>query len=344
MKARIVSEFSVGHVYKYADVNGTLLSRDQWIPATNDTVYDMASITKLFTTILVLQQLERGIIELYAPVAKYIPDFATNGKENITIEMLLTHTSGFEIDPLPPLWIGYKTIEERKKATIKHRIINPPGSTYLYSDLNFMNLRYVLEAVTNTPFDELMKKKFTGPLRMTKTYFNKGNNHMHDGIAPTEYQTGIKGRVAPNRPQPVWGMVHDENGWSLDGVSGHAGIFSTAHDLAIFCQMILNEGTYGDLQILKPSTVELIFTNFNTKFPGHSHGLGFELDQCSWSGPMASLDCAGHTGFAGTCMAIDRASKTFFILLTNRVHPTRNWSNISIVRQTVGYYVAKALG
>ena len=209
--------------------------------------------------------------------------------------------------------------------------------------LDLMNLRYVLEVVTNTPFDELMKNEFTGPLGMTRTYFNKGNKHMHDGIAPTEYQTELKGRAAPNRPQPIWGMVCSSVRWlarsvlingstgrymmRTDGVSmvyqGTPESFlqrttsrysvrwastepRTRHTKTTCAQMILNKGTYGDVQILKPSTVELIFTNFNTKFPEHSHGLGFELDQYSWAGPMASLDCAGHTGFAGTCMAIDR--------------------------------------
>lgn len=126
--------------------------------------------------------------------------------------------------------------------------------------------------------------------------------------------------------------------------------------------MILNNGTYGKAQILKPSTVDLIFHDFNTNFPGNAHGLGFELDQNYWAGPMRSLQTAGHTGYTGTSMVIDRreyglkrcvflliflafiASNTFFILLTSRVHPSRTWSNINIARENLGYYVAKALG
>jgi len=177
--------------------------------------------------------------------------------------------------------------------------------------------------------------------------------------------------------------VHDENAWSLDGVSGHAGMFSTAWDLGIFCQasshglsgvyadnmwhghtqMILNNGTYNGVRILQPSTVDLIFHNFNTAFPGNEHGLGFELNQFYWSGAMQSLQTAGHTGYTGTTMVIDRreytigvlyewdmqifffiASNTFFIFLSHRVHPSRNWSNINVVREMVGLFVARSLG
>ena len=145
------------------------------------------------------------------------------------------------------------------------------------------------------------------------------------------------------------GRVHDENAWALNGVSGHAGIFSTAYDLSVFCQMILNNGTYNGVRILEPWTVDLIFHNYNTKcerfhlsqtlresVPTDQHGLGFELDQGYWSGPMASLETAGHTGFTGTTLFIDRPSGTFAVQLTNRVHPSREWSSTNIAREYVG--------
>ncbi|KAF8635307.1 hypothetical protein AX17_003955 [Amanita inopinata Kibby_2008] len=341
----IVSNFAVGYTYLYADASGTMLPQSEWIPTTTDTIYDMASLTKMFTTIVALQQLERGTIGLNNYVATYIPEFGNSkNKAKVTIEMLLTHTSGFAPDPSPPLWTGYSTYDERKQAIIEQALANQPGTTYTYSDLNFMNLQFVLEAVTGITLDQLVHDDFTAPLGMNQSYFNRGNLFMQDGIAPTEYQIEVLGPTEPNRPQPVWGQVHDENSWSLDGVSGHAGVFSTANDLAIFCQMILNNGTYGTAQVLQPSSVDLIFTNFNSHFPGNAHGLGFELDQYYWSGPMQSLLTAGHTGYTGTSMVIDRPSNTFFVLLTNRVHPSRSWSNINIARENVGYFVAKALG
>lgn len=155
--------------------------------------------------------------------------------------------------------------------------------------------------------------------------------------------------------------MHDENAWALNGVSGHAGVFSTAHDLAIFCQMILNNGSYAGTKVLEPWTVDLIFHNYNTKcafvtcshhvcarpdgaVPEDAHGLGFELNQTYWDGSMRSLQTAGHTGFTGTTLWIDRPSGTFALHLTNRVHPSRTWSSTNIAREWLGYFVAQALG
>ncbi|KAK7042970.1 hypothetical protein VNI00_008707 [Paramarasmius palmivorus] len=339
----VVSYFAVGDALKYADANGTELPTEDRIKVAKDTIWDMASLTKMFTTILVLQQLERGTIELNQTVKTYVPEFAVNGKENVTILQLLTHTSGLPSGPFPRL-IAYPNITARREAIIQQSLINIPGEVYLYSDLSFMTLQIVLEIVTGKPIDVLLHDEFTGPLGMNNTYYNRGNvEGRHQRVAATEFQIAVQGPNEPQRPQPVWGTVHDENTWSLDGVSGHAGVFSTAWDLAVFCQMILNNGTYSGKTILQPESIDHIFTNYNTKFPNDAHGLGFELNQTYWAGPMRSLQTAGHTGFTGTSMAIDRSSGTFFILLTNRVHPSRNWSSPNIVRQMLGYWVHEAL-
>jgi CubicO group peptidase (beta-lactamase class C family) len=153
----------------------------------------------------------------------------------------------------------------------------------------------------------------------------------------------------------MYRSVHDENSWALNGVSGHAGVFSTAADLGVMCQMILNNGTYNGVKVLEPWTVDLIFENFNTKcksnclshrlvvtapdsttVPSNAHGLGFELNQTYWSGPMRSLHTAGHTGFTGTTLWIDRPSGTFAVQLASRVHPSRKWSSTNISRQYIG--------
>ncbi|KAG6873890.1 hypothetical protein C0995_009669 [Termitomyces sp. Mi166 len=307
----IVSHFAVGQSKKYADVNGNLLPEKEWIDTQKDTIYDMASLTKMFTTIVAMQQLDTGKLALSATVASYIPEFAANGKENVTILQLFTHTSGLNADPVPGLWIGWATYDERKTAIPASPLINAPGKAYLYSDLNFMTMQFVLKEITGLPLDELIEKRFTGPLGMKDSFFNRGNKQLPPGllkrIAVTEYQIAALGKTEPQRPQPVWGTVHDENAWSLNGVAGHAGMYSTAGDLAIFCQMILNNGTYNGVKILEPSTVDLIFHDYTgAKFPGNNHGLGFELNQYYWSGPMRSLQTAGHTGFTGTSMVIDR--------------------------------------
>lgn len=306
-------------------------------------------LTKVFTAVAALRAIDEGKLSLGKTVASYLPEFAANGKSNITVLMLLTHTSGFAPDPLPGLYEApYKTMQQRVRAIIEHKLENAPGSTYTYSDLNFMNLRFLLEKVTKTPFEEYVYS-FTRELGMTSTFFNKGNNqfpsfHYYARMAPTEYQIEVLGDAEPKRLQPVRGTVHDENAWALDGVSGHAGLFSMAGDVAIFCQMILNNGTYAGKQILKPETVDLMFTNFNTAFPGNEHSIGFELNQSYFSGPMANMLAGGHTGFTGTTLVVDRASDTFMVMLAHRVYPSRNWASNNIVREAIGYWVARSLG
>ncbi|KAK0211465.1 beta-lactamase family protein [Armillaria fumosa] len=309
----IVSHFAVGKIIKYDNENGV----EHCSP-----VYTVASLTKMFTIILALQQLERGLIGLNCMVSTYIPDFPVNGKENVTVLQLLTHTAGFDADP---------------------GLLNQPGTTYLYSDLSFLTMQIVLEIVTGLNLDVLLERDFIGPLGMTRTFFNKGNVALDSSrIAATEFQIAIQGADEPQRPQPVWGTVHDENAWSLEGVSGHAGVFSTSMNLGIFCQMILNNGKYTNVTILEPQSVDIIFTDYNTAFPGHEHGLRFELNQYYFSGPMQSLQTVGHTGFTGTSMVID-PSNTFMVLLTNRVHPSRTWSSPNIAREMVGYWVKRAM-
>ncbi|GFG08811.1 UPF0214 protein YfeW [Aspergillus udagawae] len=345
----IVSLFASGKMLQYADANGTELPPSQQLPARTDTIYDMASLTKLFTTVAALREIDTGRLSLNRTVASYMPSFAANGKENITILMLLTHTSGFPPDPEPPLNDPvYKTVEQRIAAILNQNLSNAPGSTYLYSDLNFMSLGLLLEHVTHKKLDRLIRD-FTNPLGMHDTFFNRGNIEgpaflFYPRMAAEEFQIEVLGPMEPQRPQPVRGTVHDENAWALDGVSGHAGLFSTVEDTAVFCQMILNNGTYGGHRILSREVVDLIFHNFNARFLGHEHGLGFELNQYYTAGPMASLQTASHTGFTGTTLVIDRPSNTFFLLFANRVHPSRNWSSNNIAREALGYWVAKSLG
>lgn len=347
----IVSEFADGKRDLYADVNGTLLPPSQQEDTTIDTIYDMASLTKLFTTVAALQQIDTGTLDLHAAVASYIPKFAVHGKKNITILMLLTHTSGFAPDPKPPLYYPvYKTYSERTNAIITQKIENPPGSTFLYSDLNFMTLFLVLEKITGKTLDDLIYA-YTKPLGMKNTFFNRGNLYppqfpraTYNKMATQEFQIAVLGPKEPQRPQPVRGTVHDENAWALDGVSGHAGLFSTVGDTAIFCQMILNNGTYAGRRYLSQEAVDMIFHNYNARFPGDNHGLGFELDQYYTAGPMAGPKTAGHTGYTGTTLVIDRPSQTFFLHFANRVHPSREWSSNNIVREALGYWVARSLG
>ncbi|WP_020497207.1 serine hydrolase [Sciscionella marina] len=334
----ILAEEPTGWALRYADREGTELPVASRIPMHADTIFDMASISKLFTTLVALCLLEEGAIALDTPVAKYLPGYETGGKAPITPKMLLTHTAGLPPDPKPTLWQGYPDIPARKKAILATKIKTEPGTAYEYSDLSMLSMQLLIEHVTGTSLDHQVHKRVVRPLGLRDTGYNP-SPRLRERIAPTEYEVG---EGSSNRGL-VWGQVHDENAWSLGGVAGHAGVFSTAHDMAVIAQMVLNGGTYAGTRVLSEETAELIFTNVNTAFPDDAHGLGFELDQMFYMGALSSPETAGHTGFTGTTLVIDRLSRSIALLLTNRVHPNREGDSINPARQRVATGLARAM-
>ena len=327
---KVVERDASGYALKYADAT-TELPRDQWVPMRDDTVFDLASVSKLFTSLAVVQLIEEGTVALDAPVATYLPEFAAGGKEAVTVRQLLTHTSGFT--SWLPLWSRYPDKAARIKAVMDQPPTNPPGSTYLYSDLNMISLGVLVERLRGKPLDQVVAERITGPLGMKDTGYNPTDRTR---TAATEYQT------APARGM-VWGEVHDENAWSLGGVAGHAGVFSTADDLAVLSQALLNGGTYRGHRILSRASVAQLITDFNGDFPGDAHGLGFELDQRWYMDALSGPRTAGHTGYTGTSIVIDFASRSFAILLTNRVHPSRSWGSNNLARREWAGGLAQAM-
>jgi len=330
----VVARQASGYAVRYADGAGTELPRDKWVPMAQDTIFDMASVSKLFTSILVMQQIERGAIRLEEPVATYLPAFGANGKGSITVRQLLTHTSGLK--PWMPLWSGWPDKASRIAAVLDVAPTSPPGTTYVYSDLNLITLGVLLERQTGQGLDQLVRERITGPLAMKDTGYNPAAS-LKPRIAATEFQ------ASPPRGM-VWGEVHDENAWSLGGVAGHAGVFSTAQDMAILAQSMLNGGAYAGHRILSPGSVTMMTTNFNAAFPGSSHGLGFELDQRWYMGGLSSPTTAGHTGYTGTSIVIDMMSRSFAIVLSNRVHPSRSWGSNNPARRAAAQGLALSLG
>ncbi|TLW93005.1 serine hydrolase [Saccharomonospora piscinae] len=330
---KVVDTYATGSALRYADGEGTELPADEQVPMRDDTIFDIASVTKLFTSIAVMQLVERGEVELTSPVASYLPEFGVNGKRDITVEQLLTHTSGLE--PSLFLWRDWPDRQARIDAVLRVAPQDEPGTTYTYSDLNLITLGLLAERVTGDPLDEVVADGITDPLGMTDTEFNPPERKL-DRIAATEFQaTPARGMVR--------GEVHDENAWSLGGVAGHAGLFSTARDLGVLAQALLNGGTYDGERVLRPSTVLQLFTDYNSEFPGDSHGLGFELDQIWYMGGLTSPSTAGHTGYTGTSLVIDRQSRSVAVLLTNRVHPSRSWGSVNPARQAWAGGLARAL-
>ncbi|KAF4410647.1 serine hydrolase domain-containing protein [Streptomyces lycii] len=332
---------AIGHAVRYAAYDettdtGVELPADRQIAAAGDTVFDLASVSKLFTSILAVQQIERGTLELEAPVASYLPDFSGGGKQDVTVRQLLTHTSGFRA------WIPlYKEPdrEARLRLLWNERLAHPPGTAYLYSDLNLISLQLVLEKITGRPLDVQLRKEITGPLGMHRTRYNP----------PASWRPRIAATEDARAPWSgldrgmVWGEVHDENAYALGGVAGHAGVFSCAWDLAVLCRTLLSGGAYGRTRILRPESVELMFTDYNTAFPGDEHGLGFELYQHWYMGAMATPHTAGHTGFTGTCLVLDPVSDSFLVLLGNSVHPVRSWRSGSAPRVAAATRLARAV-
>ncbi|XVV04163.1 serine hydrolase domain-containing protein [Actinosynnema sp. CA-248983] len=327
----VATHETAGWAVRYSDAAGQELPEAQRVPMARNTIFDLASISKLFTSIVVMQLHERGAFDLDAPVARYLPEFGVNGKDVITVRQLLTHTSGLE--PWLPLWSRYPDVPSRIKAVMDVAPKNKPGTVYTYSDLNLITLGVLSERLSGKKLDVLVAEGISGPLDLDDTGYNPPAAKL-DRIAATEFQTG-RGLVR--------GVVHDENAWSLGGVAGHAGVFSTAHDLATLGQAILNGGRYGHARILQPDTVRLMLTDFNQGFPGNAHGLGFELDQRWYMGALTSPKTAGHTGFTGTSLVLDPLSNSIAILLTNRVHPTRTWGSINPARRVVANGLAQAL-
>ncbi len=329
-EGRIIACDASGWALRYADAT-TELPPDRWVPMRRDTIFDLASVSKLFTSIAVMQLIEEGAVQLDAPVAAYLPEFGSAGKELVTVRELLTHRSG--LPAWLPLWSHHPDKPARIQAVMDQPPDRSPGTRYLYSDLNLIALGVLVERLRGVSLDEVVRERVTGALGMTDTGYNPVEV---DRTAATEAQTYPRRGV-------VRGQVHDENAWALGGVAGHAGVFSTADDLAVLAQALLNGGTYRGRRILSSASVIRLVTSATGSAGDDSHGLGFELDQRWYMDDLAGPHTAGHTGFTGTSVVIDFTSRSFAILLTNRVHPSRDRGSVNVARREWAHGLAAAL-
>lgn len=336
----IVEHDAKGFALRYerwdeATATAVELPPDQWVPMRTDTIFDMASVTKLFTSVVITQMDERGELDLMAPVASYLPEFAETdpAKAGIIVRQLLTHTSGL------PAWLNLYTLpddEARMQAIYDSTLRRTPGSGYEYSDLGLIVLGKIIERITGSSLDEVIAERITRPLGMVDTGFNPPASKL-DRLAATEYQPWT-GR------DMIRGTVHDENAWAFGGVAGHAGIFSTVYDMAIFGQMVLNGGRYGKVRILSEASVRAMLTNLNVGLGGSAaRGLGWQLEQWFYMDAMTSPVTTGHTGYTGTSLVVDPLSDSLLVLHTNRVHPTRNWGTASSYRRAPAREMARAV-
>jgi serine-type D-Ala-D-Ala carboxypeptidase len=273
------------------------------------TIYDVASLTKVVgTTTAIMILYDEKKIGLDDPVVNYIPTFGGGDKDRVTIRQLLTHTSGLPAGR--DIWRIAQTPLEARALVLSTNLEGRPGAQYIYSDLGADVLGLIIEVVAGEPLDKFLTRRVFEPLGMNETFFRPADS-LRYRIAPTE--------VTPPRGYPLRGEVHDENAYALGGVAGHAGLFSTATDLSVFAQMMLNGGEYNGVQIISKPTVEL----FTSRSFGH-RALGWDTAEGDYgSGRYLGPTAYGHTGFTGTSMWIDPEREMFVILLTNRVHAAR---------------------
>jgi len=301
-------------------------------PRTSDsTIYDMASLTKVVasTTAAMLME-EDGKLDIERTVVSYLPEFNDPEKAAITVRMLLTHTSGMRQNQY--LYKEIKGREAYLQRINAKPLVRKPGEAFEYSDWSMIVLQAVIERLSGKTLDVLLAERVFGPLGMRDTGFNPPES-LKPRIAPTEIQEFRGGKL--------WGVVHDENAWAMGGVSGNAGLFSSARDLGVFVQMLLNGGEFNGVRVLRPETIAR-WTARQRK--DAARALGWETPSPrSSAGRYFSMRSFGHTGYTGTSIWADPEKQLFVVLLTNRVNPSRDNPKLGPLRRTVMDAVQQAV-
>lgn len=301
-------------------------------PMTIDTIFDLASLTKVVaTTTAIMQLVETGNLSLEDSVTKYWAEFAAHEKATITVRDLLTHYSGLRPDlNLGSSWSGYDTA---LTLMASEKPLFPPRRRYLYSDINFEILGELVRRVSGLSLDDYCAQHIFTSLGMTNTSFTPALA-LKSHIAPTEQRYG----------RMQFGIVHDPTAYRMGGVAGHAGLFSTADDLATFAQMLINQGHVNGVSVLEARTVEQMTTPQSPSHGARLRGLGWDIAAPAAGDREAFLSgrSYGHTGFTGTSLWIDPLAKTYVVILTNRVHPNGK-GDVRALRERVARVVVSAL-
>ena len=311
-------------------------------PMTEDTIFDLASLTKVVaTTTSVMRLVEEGRIRLNDPVAQFIPEFGRYGKSGIAIRHLLTHTSGLRPDL--ELEVEFHGADEAIRRAMDEVPASPPGERFVYSDINFFLLGDIVRRVSGERLDRYAKVQIFDPLGMKETAFLPPES-WRPRIAPTEACPTLGWPCgAPGTPF-LRGVVHDPTSRRMDGVAGHAGLFSTAADLSRFCRMLLGGGRLGAARVLSPATVARMTSPSTPSGMRAVRGLGWDIDSAYSSnrGELFPIGSFGHTGFTGTSLWLDQGTKSYVIFLSNRVHPDGT-GDVTALRGKVATVAAAAL-
>jgi CubicO group peptidase (beta-lactamase class C family) len=317
---------------------------------TDSTMFDMASLTKVVATTTAAMILEdEGKLDIDATVHSYLPELTDTAKARITVRMILTHSGGFEA--FAPLWREYRGRAQYLEQINARPLAYAPGDSTVYSDWDFVLMGLIIERITGVPLDQFVASRVWQPLHLRDTGFNplasgampadsdctaafRADHPLLARIAVTEMDTAYRHTL-------VHGIVHDENACALGGVAGHAGLFSSARDVAVFCQMLLNGGQYGGVRLIEPATVAR-WTARQSRTS--SRALGWDtLSGRSSAGRYFSPRSFGHTGFTGTSIWVDPERGVFLVLLTNRVDPTRANMRHEALRRDVANAVQQAI-
>ena len=317
-------------VYRKAFGHRALVPQKE--PMTMDTIFDLASMTKIMATATsILLLVEEGKVSLTDLVSEYLPRFAEYGKDSVTVLQLLTHYSGLRPDlDLDEPWEGYETAIRK---SFQEQLVAPPGEEFIYSDINYVVLAEIVREVSGKYLHEFSSQRIFGPLGMWNTRFIPPPE-LRNRIAPTQFRNG----------EMLRGVVHDLTTFRMGGGAGHAGLFSTAGDTAIYAQMILNLGEYNGTRILSPLAVLKMTTPQSPEGAMNWRGIGFDI-RTPFSGSRGDLfpvGSFGHTGFTGTSLWIDPFHEVFVILFTNRMYPDGE-GNVTSLRKKVASVVAASI-
>jgi CubicO group peptidase (beta-lactamase class C family) len=303
------------------------LAASKRVPMRPDSIFDLASLTKVYTALLVLQLAGQGKVDLDAPVQKYLPEFTGTGKAAITIALVLAHTAAL---PVGAKVTGLADDTARRRAVLTAPLVRGgvPGTTFRYSSVGLMVLGRLVEKLTGKRLDQALRDNLLTPLGLKDT-----------GFRPLTWVSDKERLVATDARSSrglLRGTVHDDVCNHLGGVAGHAGVFGTARDVAVIGQLMLNGGTYNGARVLSAEVLTKALTNVNAGRKAidpdrpkrtADHGLGVELNQAWFMGRLATPTTFGHTGFTGTSLLVSPARRMVVVLLTNRAHPNWSWSD-----------------
>ncbi|WP_232050721.1 serine hydrolase [Actinoplanes sp. OR16] len=329
---KVAAKVAVGHALRYT-AGPKELPAAQRVGMRTDSIFDLASLTKVYTAILLLQQVEKGRIDLDAPVVRYLPGFTGKGKSGITVRMLLTHTSGLPVGANPKNVLGTPMVAGAV-----------PGKAFRYSSTGLMVAAELVEKATGKTLDAALKAGITGPLGLATTGFTPLK-----WLSKADQAKRLAATDARSSRGLLRGVVHDDVAAKLGGVIGSAGIFGTAHEVAVIGQLLLNGGVHNGKRLLAAATVAEMLRNQNKGLPAidpdrperpSDHGLGVTLRQPWFMGKLSSPATFGHTGFTGTSLLVHPGHQLVLALLTNRAHPNWSWADPDPLRAEVANVLA----